>query len=269
MTAAQGSIIRVDMSIGGWAAVPLAVINNDTLSLAARGLLLWFLTRPPGWVIRVEHCKAKFSLGEHAWATITQQLQVEGYYHRSKHRDTLGRLTTQVTITPVPGFPGPDEPGAGSPECRVTRGHKIDEKKIKKEQQQPRALRGQVVVFSPDLFERGLLSKEEHEQVNDVALEQRATSTDAQELADELAGALRARGRAGPRGIKNPVLFLKALGQSGSLTYAPGERALREARARVPDQAKAAAPQHQGVPMPAAARELIERLRRERRGAGK
>ena len=267
MTAAEGSIIRVDMSVGGWAAVPLAVVNNDTLTLAARGLLLWFLTRPPGWVIRVEHCKAKFSLGEHAWATITQQLQVEGYYHRSKHRDTLGRLTTQVTITPTPGYPGPDEPGPGSPEGRVTPGHKLYEKKIKKEQQQPRAQRAQVVVFSPDLFERGLLSKEEQEQVHGVALEQR--STDAQELADELAGALRARGRAGPRGIKNPVLFLKALGQSGSLTYAPGERALREARARVSDQAKAAAPQHQGAPMPAATRELMERLRRESRGARK
>lgn len=264
MSAAEGSIIKVDMSAGGWAAVPLAAINNDSLSLAARGLLLWFLTRPPGWVIRVEHCKAKFALGDHAWVTITQQLQAAGYYHRAKHRDTLGRLTTQVTITPTPGYPAPDDPrpgesGAGSSGCRVTRGLKVNERQIKKEQQQP------VVVFSQDLLERGLLSKEEQKQVHDAI----AQGADSQELADELAGALRARGRVGERGIKNPVLFVLALERASSLTYAPAERALREARARVAERAKAPELQHQGAPMPTATRELMERLRRESRGVSK
>jgi len=88
-------------------------------------------------------------------------------------------------------------------------------------------------------------------------------------MADELAGALRARGRVGERGIKNPVLFVKALGQATNLTYAPGERALREARARVAEWANVQGPQQQGTPMPAATRDLMERLRRESRGVGK
>lgn len=265
MSAAEGSIIKVDMNAGGWAAVPLAVINNESLSLAARGLLLWFLTRPQGWIIRVEYCKAKFALGDQAWVTITQQLADQGYYHRTKHRDARGRLTTQVTVTPTPGYPGPvrpvpDEPGLGSSERRVIRCHKLDEKQIYKEQQQPRVQRAQVVVFSDDLQDRGLLSEEERAQVLHVldGLDQNR----AQDLADELAGALRNRGRVGERGIKNPARFLAAVKDAETLTYGVNERALRQARER---QVRQAQDRHQEAPapMPVETRELIERLRRE------
>ncbi|SFE25353.1 hypothetical protein [Paracidovorax konjaci] len=270
MSAVEGSIIKVDMSAGGWAAVPLAVINNESLSLAARGLLLWFLTRPQGWIIRVEYCKAKFSLGDQAWVTITQQLSRQGYYHRAKHRDARGRLTTQVTITPTPGYPGPvcpgpDDPGHGLSERRITRGHKLDESQVNKEQQQPRT---QVVVFSGDLHDRGLLSKEEREQVLDVldGLDQ----SRAQALADELAGALRSRGRIGERGIQNPARFLAAFKGTEALTYGGTERVLREAQARLARPAQAQDRHKKApAPMPVETRELIERLRRETRGVRK
>lgn len=268
----EGSILRVDMGAGGWAAVPRSVFNRVGLSLAARGLLGWFLTRPDGWQVRVDWCRAHHGLGERAWSSLVCELAEAGYYHRKKVRDERGRVRTVVTITPTP-TPPLGGVGATAPSCtegrcdrgpvqpRVGEGGALKETVKREKQQQP------VVVFSPDLLERGLLSKEEQEQVRDAALSQR--STDAQALVDELAGALRKRGRVGERGIRNPVLFVRALEQSTSLTYAPGERSLREARARVAGGAKTPELQHQGAPMPAATRELMERLRRESRGMGR
>ena len=270
----EGSIVRVDMGAGGWAAVPRNVFNNDSgLSLAARGLLGWFLTRPDGWQVRVKWCMEHHRLGDKGWSSLANELAAAGYYHRAKTQDERGRLRTSVTITPTPTPPlggvGGTDPAFTEGRCRrapvqpgIGEGGVLKETvKEKEKQQQP------VVVFSIDLVERGLLSSEEQEQLENSL--SHLGQEEAQALADEIAGALRARGRTGERGIRNPLLFVRALMQASSLTYASGERALREARARVAHRAQALEPQHQGAPVPAAARELMERLRRERRGVGK
>jgi len=267
----EGSIVRVDMGAGGWAAVPRSVFNNESgLSLAARGLLGWFLTRPDGWQVRVDWCMKHHGLGEARWSRLANELAAAGYYHRLKTQDERGRLRTSVTITPTPT---PQFCGVGVTDPAFTEGRCArvpvqpgiggagvlkERVKEKEKQQQP------VVVFSPDLRERGLLAKEEQEQVNAVLAQ---SSGDAQELADELGGALRARGRVGERGIRNPALFVRALTQAGSLTYASAERALREARARADGRAQAHEQRGGAVPVPPAARELMERLRRESKGA--
>lgn len=271
----EGSIVRVDMGAGGWAAVPRNVFNNDSgLSLAARGLLGWFLTRPDGWQVRVAWCMEHHGLGDKGWSSLANELAAAGYYHREKKQDERGRLRTAVTITPTPTPPlggvGATDPsftegrcGRGPVQPGIGEGGVLKERvKEKEKQQQP------VVVFSADLLERGLLSNAEQKQL-ESSLSLLNDPEEGQALADEIAGALRARGRTGERGIKNPILFVRALMQASSLTYASGERALREARARVARRAQALEPQHQGAPVPAAARELMERLRRESRGEGR
>lgn len=86
--------------------------------------------------------------------------------------------------------------------------------------------------LAPDLLTRGLLSAKEYSQI----MQQMATLPDqarSQALVDELAGALRARGRIGDRGIKNPARFLSSLlcVSTDQLTYALSEAELRAARA--------------------------------------
>lgn len=106
MNGGEGSIVRVDMGAGGWTAVPRGVFSSDTgLSLAARGLLGWFLTRPDGWQVRVAWCMEHHRLGEKGWSTLVAELAAAGYYHREKTRDGRGRLRTAVTITPTPAPP--------------------------------------------------------------------------------------------------------------------------------------------------------------------
>lgn len=49
--ASNTTIIRVDKSAGNWDAIPRALIDDDRLSLEARYLGVWLLSRPNNWEI--------------------------------------------------------------------------------------------------------------------------------------------------------------------------------------------------------------------------
>ena len=98
----SSTIIQVDLGEGGWAAIPRSVMENRELSLAARGLLSWFLTRGQGFEINVAACRVHHGLGEQAWATLATQLVGAGHYHRVTARGERGQIRTRVSITAVP-----------------------------------------------------------------------------------------------------------------------------------------------------------------------
>lgn len=93
------TIIRVDMGAGGWAAVPRATFDDARLSLRARGLLAWFLTRGDGFEVNALACRLHHGLGEEAWGRVVGELAIAGYYHRQKTRDAKGRVRTGITVT--------------------------------------------------------------------------------------------------------------------------------------------------------------------------
>ena len=258
----MSGVVKLQRAAQAFELIPRGLVQHVGVNQDGKFLAIWLACKPPGWVIHTAALRRELGWTKERFSRATRSLQGQGLWRHSRVHKAGGQFEHAYTCLlepeagfPASGVPGSGEPSAGNPGCiDNTRKEEIREK------QQP------VVVFSADLRERGLLSKEEQEQVK-AALTQ--SLGDAQELADELAGALRMRGRAGERGIKNPALFVRALERATSLTYAQGERALREARARVVGREKAE-PQHQGapVPMPAAARELVERLRRSR-GLGK
>jgi len=161
------SIIRIDMGAGGWTAVPRAIFSNESgLSLAARGLLGWFLTRPENWEVRIASCMREHGIGEKGWSTLAAELAAAGYYHRRTTRDETGHIRTAVSITSTPT---PPLGGVGGTDPALT-GGRFDRdpvqpgpgvggvlnktvKEIEKEQRPD-------VVFSADLLDRDLLSKE-------------------------------------------------------------------------------------------------------------
>lgn len=144
---------------------------------------------------------------------------------------------------------------------------------LKSEQQPAPDSELPVVVLSQDLIDRGLLSKEERKQLTRIFLE---AGQDAQAIADELSGALRARGRVGERGVKNALRFAvalldayKQLGFAGiTLTYAAEEKSLREARQAAlsvqPKNQLNVEPSGRAVPPPDAARAMLKRLKKGR-----
>lgn len=259
----MSGIVKLQRAAQAFELIPRALVQHIGVNQDGKFLAIWLACKPPGWDIRTAALRRELGWTRERFSRATRSLQSQGLWRHSRVHRAGGQFEHFYTclLEPEAGFPAPGSPEAGNPACiEETREEEI------REQQQPRAQRAQVVVFSADLHERGLLSKKEQEQV-EAALAQ--CSENAQALADELAGALRARGRVGERGIKNPVLFVKALGQATSLTYAPAELALREARAQVAERANAQEPQQQGTRMPAATRELLERLRSEGRGGRK
>lgn len=119
------SIIKTDIGLGGWAAVPRSMLDDDSLTLAARGLLAWFLSRADGFEISIAACQTKHRLGETAWKSIADQLVAAGYYHRETRHDALGRIRTIVRITATPQPPAritdPGLSGAGGAGGRLHR----------------------------------------------------------------------------------------------------------------------------------------------------
>lgn len=288
----SGGIIRVDHGEGGWAAVPLAAIGDQTLSLAARGLLTWFLTRPPGWEVRPDYCRRLFQIGEARWGGLTAELVRAGFYHRRVERDARGRVRTNILITPTAQLKQQDcspplvNPGPGESATRFNqlpsgsmRGQagdlnnkEVNKKREPKEEGEITSKQQPACVFDANLELRGLLSAPERCQVQEM-LANGAETTLAQAFADELAGALRARGRRGPQGIQNPVRFVsRIIDRAGiaDLSYADGERELREARARAQARVgvgQLAQPSKEFVPPPPELRAALARMKAEQRGA--
>lgn len=230
------TVITVDHSLGGWKAIPRALMDDNRLSLAARGFMGWILVKPENWTVRPEFCKAHFGMSDERWSKLTKELIEAGYYHRRTIRGEKGRITTSVTITPISSPPpqkqAPGETGTRSTVYPADRVHgdpghlnKNLESKNLNNNNRP------VVVFEDDILKNGLLNQREQDQV--LTLLGAVDESRRQLLADELIGALRFRGRKGDRSIKNPARFLSSIltVPTDQLTYSLDESELRAARA--------------------------------------
>lgn len=118
-----GDVISVDLSAGGWSAIPDQAFRSSSLSLAARGLLAFFLVLPKGFEIRVNWCMSQNNLTRWMWSKLTNELADGGYYHRRKRRDKFGQIRTHVTVSPTPRepvsvLPASVQPNIGSAEHR-------------------------------------------------------------------------------------------------------------------------------------------------------
>lgn len=112
------TIIRVDKRAGHWEAVPVAMMNDARMSLEARGLAAWFVTRPPNWRIQVGALAGLLGVGREKVKRVLGELEAAGYLLRSRSHDVDGRWVWESTFTPFPaidGFPVDGESVDGSP----------------------------------------------------------------------------------------------------------------------------------------------------------
>ncbi len=169
---------------------------------------------------------------------------------------------------PTPGGPTPGKPAAGAPivgepavsepctrltdsrsACTLTQEFNTKENN------------NDVVVISADFFERGLLEHREAEAIQKLVGHLAA----GQQIADEVCGAVRSRGRTGERGIRNVVLFTRAVIEAGTpdFSYAMAEADLRLARSAVaarsnPSQSRVS---RLASPVPESIRQLSRQIR--------
>jgi hypothetical protein len=260
--------------------VPNSLIFNNELSRDARLLLIWLLAHPEDFQIRPSFCQSTLKFSVKLWGRVTAELIAAGHWERVVSREKNGTFNTENIIYSTPKFdsgqpggrlppggapPGGDPPGGEAPPIT-----KKDNKEIKNNNNQPSNLKNleeqkkEVVVdFDDELVKNGLVNLVEKDQIFKILGEVEG-QTQRQNLADEMAGALRARGRSGQRGIKNPARFLSTFLSSAELNYAPGEAQLRAARAAAAARSTATfntKTEYQGGPPPPEIRAQIDKIR--------
>lgn len=78
-----------------YAIVPNAVAEDERLSFAARGMLVYLLAKPDNWEVNVEDLRRAGKIGRDKTYAILKQLIAAGYIRRDVSRDASGRITSQ------------------------------------------------------------------------------------------------------------------------------------------------------------------------------
>ncbi|MFJ1753040.1 helix-turn-helix domain-containing protein [Kitasatospora sp. NPDC088134] len=99
--------------------LPNEMLQRADLSLAARGLLGYLLSRPDGWRETAEELAKRFRASLGSIRRALRELTTAGYYHVVKTRMPQGRIVSVQHVHDVPrpaGAPGGDFPAPGAPE---------------------------------------------------------------------------------------------------------------------------------------------------------
>lgn len=99
------STIRVSKD-SNYSCINNQLINNAGLSWAARGLLVYLLSKPDDWTVNVEHLIEESPSGRDHVYTLLKELETSGYLTRAKHRDGKGRWSWEHVLREVPFRPG-------------------------------------------------------------------------------------------------------------------------------------------------------------------
>src|SRR5690349_1525870 len=80
---------------GNFTTIPNAILEDTRLSLGAKGLICFMLSKPPGWMFRNSHLQRAQMIGARALATYVDQLEQAGYLDKDirQGRDELNRFT--------------------------------------------------------------------------------------------------------------------------------------------------------------------------------
>lgn len=88
------------------------LLNNEKLSLRAKGLMCYLLSKPVDWVVNVRHLCKTCSEGRDAIYKVIEELLNEGYMTREQSKEN-GKFTGYdytVYEEPVPTIPLPEKP---------------------------------------------------------------------------------------------------------------------------------------------------------------
>jgi len=115
----SGMIIR-HRHKGRFTPVPNSIFEDDRLSIEAKGLLGYLLSRPPNWQARHDQLQQKLGIGRKLLKRCLEELIAAGYVERDERqgRDEFNRFTTlnyiirdipthSITAAPKPPRPEP------------------------------------------------------------------------------------------------------------------------------------------------------------------
>jgi len=119
------SIIKFRIGNTPYTTIPNATLQDNTLSLEARGLLTYLLSKPGDWQIHKTQLQAEFNIGRNRLDRIFDELMASGYAERVENRDGGRFSSVDWVIHPSPLHRKPltVEPTAVN-HCTVTSNYK-------------------------------------------------------------------------------------------------------------------------------------------------
>lgn len=94
------------------------ILEDERLSWEAKGLLVYLLSKPDGWVINQAHIENLGTAGRYKVRKLFSELYATGYLISHQNRDSKGRVMgSEVVLVECPSA---DNRNAGRPESRFT-----------------------------------------------------------------------------------------------------------------------------------------------------
>lgn len=118
-----------------WTTIDNAVIDDETLSFKALGLLVWLLSKPDNWSFNYRHIATTHMDGNASVMSGMRELEEAGYVQRDKVRNPLdGTFTWQINVheepvahAPCSGFPSTGYPSTDNHDLVITEGASTEE----------------------------------------------------------------------------------------------------------------------------------------------
>lgn len=84
--------------------IPNRVLRDDAVSYRARGLLVYLLSQPPGWLISSSRLALQTGEGRDAVRTALRELMCAGYLNLDRRQDHRGLWASHYTVTDTPWY---------------------------------------------------------------------------------------------------------------------------------------------------------------------
>lgn len=95
-------IIRGNRPIRHFTVVNNAIINNETLTYRARGILIFLLSKPDGWTTSAQRLANQYTEGRDAINTSIKELEDAGYMELRKTQDEHGHWSSHWLVYDEP-----------------------------------------------------------------------------------------------------------------------------------------------------------------------
>lgn len=95
-------IIRGPRKTEKFTIVSNTIIEDTRLSFKARGVLIYILSKPDNWVVRVEQIAKANGCGRDSLQSALREIEAAGYLTRTKTRNPQGQWVHVQTISEIP-----------------------------------------------------------------------------------------------------------------------------------------------------------------------
>jgi hypothetical protein len=116
------SIVRVAKKDQPFTMIANTTLQDTTISLDAKGVLVWLISKPEDWTVYKKHLQKTFGIGRERMDRIFDELEQARYVRSRRLRMPDGTFQWEWVVHEIPfqeaplsAYPAPGEPATGNP----------------------------------------------------------------------------------------------------------------------------------------------------------